>query len=364
MALHNFTSPFLATPGPLNPFFHHHQQPPVPTVPPYSYPRPQKPFLAEEFPGDRGRRPPPAHDHRGGDYRTSHVPGYTRVDDDDGTNTRVHAVIDYDYDDGDDEAPGVPATPIQGPIYVKNGSVPVVPLYSHPVINNGTFVQIPILWTALSVALGLELRGEYIRGVPCIKRNQQLICPTAGDSYPLDRIELFIDENKALMKRMYGEIDMQQSFSSSGPYPPPSSGKKTKRSAKTHLDPGPDPGGDDRSDPGKPRTPRQNFRNNNNMGNESGRIDVCESKLEIVTPYWASNSAGKIRAIVNTQHFEQAVHQETCSKASTKRCSGECGCEQKYKWHRLLAYDPDNDCKGIFMDWFLFPSCCVCRCNP
>lgn len=53
-----------------------------------------------------------------------------------------------------------------------------------------------------------------------------------------------------------------------------------------------------------------------------------------------------------------------CRKVQTNRCAGECGCEQKYKWHRLLAYDPDNDCKGIFMDWFLFPSCCVCRCNP
>ena len=39
---------------------------------------------------------------------------------------------------------------------------------------------------------------------------------------------------------------------------------------------------------------------------------------------------------------------------------------QKYKWHRLLAYDPNNDCNGVFMDWFLFPSCCACRCrkNP
>lgn len=43
------------------------------------------------------------------------------------------------------------------------------------------------------------------------------------------------------------------------------------------------------------------------------RVDACESKTEIVTPYWASNSAGKIRAIVNTQHFEQAIHQEVCS---------------------------------------------------
>lgn len=42
-------------------------------------------------------------------------------------------------------------------------------------------------------------------------------------------------------------------------------------------------------------------------------VDACESKIEIVTPYWASNSAGKIRAIVNTQHFEQAIHQEVCT---------------------------------------------------
>lgn len=49
---------------------------------------------------------------------------------------------------------------------------------------------------------------------------------------------------------------------------------------------------------------------NGNSG--TGRLDACESKIEIVTPYWASNSAGKIRAIVNTQHFEQAIHQEVC----------------------------------------------------
>ena len=37
-----------------------------------------------------------------------------------------------------------------------------------------------------------------------------------------------------------------------------------------------------------------------------------------------------------------------------------------YYLYRLLAYDPNNDCSGIFMDWFLFPSCCSCRClkNP
>lgn len=42
-----------------------------------------------------------------------------------------------------------------------------------------------ILWTALSVALGVELRGDLVRGVPCIKRYNQLFCPTAGNTYPM-----------------------------------------------------------------------------------------------------------------------------------------------------------------------------------
>lgn len=36
----------------------------------------------------------------------------------------------------------MPVTPIQGPIFIKNNSVPVVPLYAYP--NNGTFMQIPV----------------------------------------------------------------------------------------------------------------------------------------------------------------------------------------------------------------------------
>ena len=42
------------------------------------------------------------------------------------------------------------------------------------------------------------------------------------------------------------------------------------------------------------------------------RIDVCDSKVEVTTPYWATNSDGKVRAIVNNKQFEQAVHQEIC----------------------------------------------------
>lgn len=277
--------------------------------------------------------------------------GFTKVETGgSGGKTQLHAVLDYDDDYYDDPEPdsGQPAvTPLQGPILLRNGSVPVVPLTSYRTINNGSYYQIPILWTALSLALGYELQGQIIRGVPCVKRNFQLYCPTAGNTYPLDKIENFIDENKALIKRMYGSFttpagnrvrrapgvpDMHDATGDSY-------FRHVRQAANTQL---PDP----------------------QSVNNTGRVDACESKTEIMTPYWALNSARKLRAIVNTMHFEQAIHQETCSKKTTARCTRDCGCEQKYKWHRLLAYDPNDDCAGIFMDWFLFPSCCVCRCNP
>ncbi|KAH8409348.1 hypothetical protein KR222_001384 [Zaprionus bogoriensis] len=342
------------------------------------------------------------------------APGFTRVQAGQGSRTQVHAVLDYDVEEGDEEeedddgeyydaqgqdkdkslSPMPTVTPIQGPIYLKNGSVPVVPLFSYPKSNNGSFLQIPIWWTALSVALGLDVRGDVIKGVPCIKRYHQLFCPTAGNSYPIDKIERFIDDNKALMRRMYGDFEMNMEGGGGGGaaakvrkrrfidepdiFIPPgayaaSAGEagdsyfgelRKKRQAAaggaSNRNRGAAGGSSNRGNSGAAGSGA----NSNGNSGGTGRLDACESKIEIVTPYWASNSAGKIRAIVNTQHFEQAIHQEVCSNTQTPRCEGECGCEQKYKWHRLLAYDPDNDCKGIFMDWFLFPSCCVCRCNP
>ncbi|XP_031627250.1 protein spaetzle 3 [Contarinia nasturtii] len=317
-------------------------------------------------------------------------PTYTQVQAGHGSKTQVHAVLDYDNDEYYDEEnvdpkDPSPITPIQGPIFIKNSSVPVVPLFSYPTMNNGTFIRIPIWWTALSVALGLEIRGDVIKGTPCVKRHNQLFCPTAGNSYPIDRIEEFIDENKALMRRMYGDFRSQQFRE------PPIQTTRQKRDANKHDNlPGvPDItapfneklnlyatddtiGGESffghirhkrQAKQNKPNPKPPNSNSNPSAEPVSNRVDACESKIEVVTPYWASNSAGKIRAIVNTQHFEQAIHQEVCTKMLTNRCGGDCGCEQKYKWHRLLSYDPDEDCKGIFMDWFLFPSCCVCRCN-
>lgn len=43
-------------------------------------------------------------------------------------------------------------------------------------------------------------------------------------------------------------------------------------------------------------------------------------------------------------------------------CREGCRCEQQFSLHRLLAYDPHNECRGIFSDWFRFPSCCICKC--
>jgi len=218
--------------------------------------------------------------------------------------------------------------------------------------------------------------GEIVRGLPCVKRLQQgkinkLSCGSAGNTYPSDNIDQFIDNNKALIRRMYGELQEPRT-------------KTTVRVVRTY------------------RQERQRFRrdvlegtyeellepmddveestmNNKTMNsrykrqsdypgpiennNSSGKEDVCQSSVEVVTPFWASNSNGKVRAIVNNKEFEQAIHQEICGQKSTARCSRDCACEQRYKWHRLLAYDPNNDCAGVFMDWFLFPSCCVCRCN-
>ncbi|KAK3884632.1 hypothetical protein Pcinc_011115 [Petrolisthes cinctipes] len=233
-------------------------------------------------------------------------------------------------------------------------------------------MNILVLWTALSLALGVEVQGELIRGLPCIMRLNQLFCRTPGNSYPSDKIERFIDDNKALMRRMYGsfldniEATIQQSFQRSQ-----GGGRRTGRSVGKERDAYADEIPEIHQEYHAEDPRGQSFfnlirrkRQSTNANTNSDRVDSCESKVEIVTPYWANNSAGKIRAVVNTNEFSQAIHQEVCTKQGTKRCGGDCGCEQKYKWHRLLAYDPDNDCNGIFMDWFLFPSCCSCRCDP
>ncbi|GBP27666.1 Protein spaetzle 4 [Eumeta japonica] len=134
-------------------------------------------------------------------------------------------------------------------------------------------------------------------------------------------------------------------------------------------------------------------------------VNACSVKEEVAAPFWANNTHGEVLALLNMYPFEQYVHLETCTNEKKQMycregCSGgdrrrrhrrpptasrlkgprkqksfaykllkrglaksfAYKCEQQYRLHRLLAYDPRNECRGIFADWFRFPSCCVCKC--
>jgi len=237
--------------------------------------------------------------------------------------------------------------------------------------------------------------GDILKDLPCVKRLNQLYCSSVGETYPGGQITTYIDDNKALLRRMYGELQEPRTITKTTvrvvrTFPPPSfiispihvvkpqfasPPKRFRRDVlegtfeemlEQEEEEKVEEGDKEWQKSGNATEGGRAKRQADFPGNpeeDNTKTDVCESKTEIVTPYWASNSNGKVRAVLNNKEFEQAVHQEICSVSSTLRCQRDCSCEQKYKWHRLLAYDPNNDCAGIFMDWFLYPSCCVCRCN-
>ena len=92
-------------------------------------------------------------------------------------------------------------------------------------------------------------------------------------------------------------------------------------------------------------------------------VNACPIKEEVVAPYWANNTRGEILALLNVHPFEQYIHWENCAyEGSQMFCRDGCKCEQQYRLHRLLAFDPKNECRGVFADWFRFPSCCLCIC--
>lgn len=41
-------------------------------------------------------------------------------------------------------------------------------------------------------------------------------------------------------------------------------------------------------------------------------VDACQSRMEVMTPYYATNSRGKLRTIVNSELMQQAIQVETC----------------------------------------------------
>lgn len=46
--------------------------------------------------------------------------------------------------------------------------------------------------------------------------------------------------------------------------------------------------------------------------NQQQLVDACQSKMEILTPYYATNSKGNLRTIVNSELMQQAIQVETC----------------------------------------------------
>lgn len=61
-------------------------------------------------------------------------------------------------------------TPIQGPIFIKNGSVPVVPLFSYPTMNNGTFIRIPVsISRHLATVRGKSLSSGWLMLISFVK---------------------------------------------------------------------------------------------------------------------------------------------------------------------------------------------------
>lgn len=144
MSLQNFSLPYSSA--------GYFGVPETASTPPIYYDAQNAPPKMYGFTDDRVRKP----------YQP-YQPTYTRVTggtDPRNGKTSVHAVVDYDddfndadfdhendYNDIQNSVKNYPlptVTPIQGPIFLKNGSVPVVPLYSYPKVNNGSFVQIPV----------------------------------------------------------------------------------------------------------------------------------------------------------------------------------------------------------------------------
>ena len=93
---------------------------------------------------------------------------------------------------------------------------------------------------------------------------------------------------------------------------------------------------------------------------------LCPSDVKYAMPKRARNVNGDWRVIVNGIHYyTQTARMETClTPDSACRLLAPCyqsKCTQKFVYHRMLAYDPCDPYKGLFIDVFKFPSACSCH---
>jgi len=92
---------------------------------------------------------------------------------------------------------------------------------------------------------------------------------------------------------------------------------------------------------------------------------LCPSEVKYAMPKRARNVNGDWRVIINAHYYTQTTRLETClTPDSACRLLAPCyqsKCTQKYVYERMLAYDPCDPYKGLFIDVFKFPSACSCH---
>jgi len=186
--------------------------------------------------------------------------------------------------------------------------------------------------------------GNVIRDLPCVMRLNQLSCTGTGNSFPTKAIDTFIDDNKALLRRMYGELQEPRTVTKTtftivrsfghtsfvaapliqGQFASAPTFQRFKRGVLEgtfeELIDNIDVDESDIEKKSGNQTASERARRQAEIPDDppqdNTKADVCESKVEVTTPFWASNSNGKVRAIVNNDQFEQAIHQEICTYVS------------------------------------------------
>lgn len=79
-------------------------------------------------------------------------------------------------------------TPLQGPILLRNGSVPVVPLTSYRTVNNGSFYQIPVSTYIFCNYIHLLFLLSLENAITLTEEIQVKLKSYGGSSHPISPI--------------------------------------------------------------------------------------------------------------------------------------------------------------------------------
>ncbi|KAH7642511.1 hypothetical protein HUG17_5556 [Dermatophagoides farinae] len=270
------------------------------------------------------------------------------------------------------------------------------------IIRDSTLI---IWWLATIFWIIIEIRSQSCgprisprllkeNVIPC-DINTNGYCTEPGQAYPWSSMRRFIFENQGFVKKMYGEQRQSQIihdelerlnnlYQDSSSRLSSASRRHSKQrqnfgklNSNHNVDDDSNKTGDDRFQSKHSQattttttttimmTATTDHYEQDLIINENQSItdNPIINESQVVAPYWANNTRGETLALLNVYPFEQYIHWEKCTNEYEQMfCRDGCRCEQQYRLHRLLAFDPKNECRGIFADWFRFPGCCVCIC--